>query len=69
MAYYKHDRGDFGWRDRHLEIHLFLPQYIGLLRSMLKNGGGRIERKEGRKEGRKGEMARKNQQMCPGNQM
>ena len=40
MAYYKHDRGDFGWRDRHLEIHLCLLQYIGLLRSMLKKGGG-----------------------------
>ena len=38
MADYKHDRGDFGWRDRHVEIHLCLLQYIGLLRSLLKKG-------------------------------
>ena len=44
MTDYKHDRGDVGWPDRHLEIHLCLLQYIGLLRSLL--DGRKAEREK-----------------------
>ena len=46
MADNMHDRGDFGWRDRYLEICLL--QYIGLLRSLL---DGRKAKREKWQEG------------------
>ena len=49
MAYYKHDRGDFGWRDRHLfaTVHRLLKVAAEKGRRVGLKG-----KKEGRQKGR-----------------